>query len=139
MSVSTYTMYGDIAVNVRMWEPGMRQRIIEMLTYPRIMLLANLDSEECPQHLFFNHAHEACRMCEQGEECHWLNVNDHISVLAKKPLNSLYESLLFCIDYIDAQCRYMSHNARWCACESCDWVRGARRLASDYRQMRRIH
>ena len=117
----------------------MRQQIIEALTYPRMILLADLDGEYCPQHLFFNHAHKACQMCEQGEECHWLNVNDHISVLAKKPMDSLYESLQFCIDYVEAQCRHVEHSVRWCACESCDWVRSARRLASDYRQVRRTH
>ena len=139
MSVSTYAMCVDSAVNVRFSEPVMRQNIIETLTYPRIMLLANLDNEECPQHLFYNHAHEGCQSCEQAEECHWLNVNDQISVLARKPMHALYESLMFCIDYVDAQCKYASHNARWCACESCEWVRIARRLASDYRQMGRTH
>jgi hypothetical protein len=132
-------MHGDIAVNVRLWEPVMRQRIIEAITYPRIMLVANLDKEECPQELFFNHAHKACRVCEQGEECRWLNVNDHISVLAIKPIDSLYESLQFCIDYVEAQCRHARHSVRWCACESCDWIRSARRLASDYRQARQTH
>lgn len=115
----------------------MRKRIIEALTYPRIMLLANLNAEECPQHLFFNPAHERCRFCEQGQECHWLNLNDEFSILARKPMDSLYGSLQFCIDYVNAQCSHEGHNVRRCACESCQWIRDARRLASEYRQTKR--
>ena len=117
----------------------MRRRIIEALTYPRMMLLANLDAEECPQHLFFNAAHEGCQICEQGEECHWLNINDEFSVLAQKSMDSLYESLKFCIDYVFAQCTNASHNVRRCPCDSCHWVRAARQLESDYRHMRQPH
>jgi len=117
----------------------MRRRIIEALTYPRIMQLANLDGEKCPMHLIFNPASEGCQICEQGEECHWLNVNDEFSVLAEKPMDSLYESLLFCIDYVDAQCTYASHNVRRCACESCQWVKSARRLAIEYTNARQSH
>ena len=111
----------------------MRRRIIEALTYPRILLLANLEVEECPQNRYFNPAHKACQHCEQGEECHWLNCNDEFSVLAQMPMETLFESLLFCIDYVDAQCSRIDHNVRRCVCDSCAWVRRARRLASEYR------
>jgi len=113
----------------------MRQRIIEALTYPRIMLLASLDDDECPQHLYFNPSDEKCQLCEQGEECHWLNIHDEFSVLVQKPLHSLYESLQFCISYVNVQCGHAGHIVRHCACESCAWIRTARRLASDYRHV----
>ena len=117
----------------------MRRRIIEALTYPRIVLLANLDSEECPHDLFFKPAHEGCQDCEKGEECQWMNVNDEFSVLAQQPIDLLYESLQFCIGYVITHGTDASHNVRRCACESCYWVRGARRLATDYRNVRRSH
>lgn len=110
----------------------MRRRIIEELTYPRILLLANLDVEECPQNQSFNPAHDACQRCEQREECRWLNCNDEFSVLAQKPMEALFESLLFCIDYVDAQNSRENHNVRRCACESCTWVREASWLAREY-------
>lgn len=116
----------------------MRRRIIEALTYPRILLLANLDLEECPQNRYFNPAHRACQHCEQGEECHWLNSNDEFSVLAEKPMEGLFESLLFCIDYVDAQNTHANHNVRRCACESCFWVRKARGLAWEFRSSRQV-
>lgn len=107
----------------------MRRRIIEALTYPRILLLANLELEDCPQNRYFNPAHPSCQLCYQGKECQWLNCNDQFSVLVEKPIEILYESLLFSIGYVDAQCSRASHNVRRCACESCHWVRRARRLA----------
>ncbi len=115
----------------------MRRRIIEALTYPRMMLLTNLDGEQCPEQLYFNPAHERCQNCEQGVECHWLSVTDEFRVLAQEPMGSLYESLQFCIDFVDAQCTGARHNVRRCPCESCHWVRSARQLESDYRHKRR--
>jgi hypothetical protein len=112
----------------------MRQRIIEALTYPRMVLLANLEEENCPQNLYFNAEHEKCRYCEQGEECFWLNYNDKFSVLAQKPMQSLYESLQFCISYVDAQCTRACHNVRRCPCDSCEWIRSARQLVADYKR-----
>ena len=111
----------------------MRRRIIEELTYPRMMLLVNLDVEECPQNQYFNPGDNVCQRCEQGEECRWLNRNDEISVLARMPMDVLLKSMFFCIDYIDAQNTRASHNVRRCACESCAWVRKARRLAWEYK------
>jgi hypothetical protein len=111
----------------------MRRRIIEALTYPRMLLMANLEIDECPQNGYFNPAHPACHLCGQGEECHWLNCNDEFTVLARKPVEILYESLLFSIDYVDSQGSRANHNVRRCACESCHWVRKARRIAWEYR------
>jgi hypothetical protein len=114
----------------------MRRRIIEALTYPRIMLMAGLEVEDCPQNAYFNPAHTACQHCEQGEECHWLNCNDEFSALVQKPMETLYESLLFCIDFVDARCSGDKHNVRRCACESCRWVRMARRLSWEYKGLK---
>jgi hypothetical protein len=113
----------------------MRRLIIEALTYPRILLMSNMDVETCPQNGYFNPAHPSCQHCGQGEECYWLNCNDEFSVLATKPIDMLYESLLFSIDYVDAYCSRADHNVRRCACESCDWVRKARRIVWQYRDM----
>lgn len=132
ISACTYTGRGGSTIRDKFRESIMRRRMIEALTYPRILLLANLDVDECPQNQYFNHAHEICQQCEQGEECHWLNCNDHFSVMARKPLEMLYGSLMFCIDYVGAESARANHNVRRCACESCDWVRKARRLAWEY-------
>ena len=111
----------------------MRRRIIEAITYPRMVLLESLDGDECPQNRYFNATHRACQFCEQGEECRWLNGNDEFSVLAEKPMDELFASLQFCIDFVDARCSRSGHNVARCPCESCSWVRQARRLAREYR------
>jgi hypothetical protein len=120
--------------NGELWETIMRQRIIDALAYPRILVLANLDADECPQNLYFNPAHQTCRHCRQREECRWLNRNDEFTMLSAKPIEALYESLLFCIDFVNAQSAYANHNTRRCDCESCQWVRQARKLAWEYSQ-----
>ena len=117
----------------------MRRRIIEALTYPRMVLLADLNTDECPDQLNFNPIGDECRVCDRSTECHWLTSNDEFKVLAQAPMNSLYESLQFCIDYVDAQCAREKHNVRRCPCESCRWVRNARQLESDYRHKSRSH
>jgi len=114
----------------------MRQRIIETLTYPRMVLLSNLHGETCPQNLLFNASHESCQVCDQGEECLWLNSNDEFSVLAHMPMDSLNECLEFCINYVATTGSCSHHNLVRCACESCEWVRTARRLAMEYRHTR---
>jgi hypothetical protein len=104
------------SVDKGLWESIMRRRIIEALTYPRMLLMANLEIDECPQNGYFNPAHP-----------------DEFTVLARKPVEILYESLLFSIDYVDSQGSRANHNVRRCACESCHWVRKARRIAWEYR------
>ncbi|HZD51597.1 MAG TPA: hypothetical protein VE175_01000 [Woeseiaceae bacterium] len=113
--------------------PAIRRQMIEALAYPCMLVLSNMDVDECPQHGYFNPAHPACRVCEQGDECQWLNANSEITVLADRPMEQLYDSLAFGIEYIDVQCSRAGHNVRRCACESCGWVREARRLTRRYR------
>ena len=42
------------------------------------------------------------------------NSNDEFSILARKPLDSLFDSLQFCIDYVAAQSACASHNIHRC-------------------------
>ena len=111
----------------------MRRRIIEAITHPRMLLLHSLDLEDCEQHGYYNPVFPSCRNCEQREVCCWLNRNDEFSVLAARPLDQLFLSLQYCIDYVTARCSYEDHNVSRCACESCMWVRDAQRLAWEYR------
>lgn len=113
----------------------MRRRIIEAITYPRMVLQDSLDAEECPLNFYFNATHRACRYCERAEECRWLNGNDEFSILAKKPMDELFDSLIFCIEVLDAQCTLENHNVSHCTCDSCGWVRRARRLAWECRDL----
>ena len=61
-----------------------------------------------------------------------MNLNDEMSNVSTKPVEALFESLLFCIDFVNAQCAYANHNVRRCDCESCEWLSQARRLTWEY-------
>ena len=136
--VDSYASGRRLITGNSLLEPEMRLRIIETLNYPRMLLVANLDSENCPQNQYFNSKHESCQWCRQGEECRWLNRNDEFSLLAQKSTEKLVESLLFCIDYVDSRCFNANHDVRRCACDSCHWVKNARKLVSEYQRSMQI-
>lgn len=112
----------------------MRRAIIESLTYPRMMMLSQMDSEDCPMHLYFDPTVPTCRICEQSQECRWLNSHDEFAVLAEQPIQHLYQAVLFCIDYVESQSSLNKHNFRRCPCESCVWLRDARYLTRQIEQ-----
>jgi len=110
----------------------MRRRIIETLTYPRILMMSRMDFSDCPMNRYYNVDSPRCEHCEQGQECRWLNTNDEFSGLAEQPLEVLFEVFQFSIDYVDSHVSRQNHNLRRCVCESCIWVRDARHLARQY-------
>ncbi len=110
----------------------MRRRIIEALTYPRMLMMSRMDVSDCPMNRYFNADHPLCQTCRQDQECRWLNSNDEFSVLAEQPMEALFETFLFSIDYVEAHVSREKHNFRRCACDTCTWMRDARHLALQY-------
>lgn len=111
----------------------MRRRIIEALTYPRMLMMSRMDLQDCPMNLYFSADQHICRICEQGVECSWLNSNDEFSVLAEQPIEILFEAFIFSIDFVDAHISRDGHNFRHCACETCSWAKDARHLVRRYK------
>ena len=111
----------------------MRRAIIECLTYPRMMMLAQMDVENCPLHLYFDATHTACRCCEKSQACRWLSSHDEFHQLADQPVQYLYQAVLFCIEYVESKASLIRHNIRRCPCESCVWLRDAKYLARQIR------
>ena len=112
----------------------MRTRFIEALTYPRLLMTSTIDVDDCPMHGYFDKTLDACQVCDKGVECLWLNSHDEFSRLARKPINALYEAFTFSIDYVDAYVTREQHNARRCACDTCQWLRDARHLVREYKR-----
>jgi hypothetical protein len=112
----------------------LRQRIIEALTYPRMLMTGHLADRDCPLNFYFDDQHESCRFCDTGEQCHWLNRNDEFSMLAKKPLDALIRTFEFSVDYVDAHVTRNNPNPRRCACDSCTWLRDARHLVREVKK-----
>ena len=117
---------------MRLPEGEVRQRIIEALTYPRMLMTGQLDDQDCPLNFYYDHDHDSCRFCDRGEQCHWLNRNDEFSMLAKKPMDALIRTFEFSVDFIDAHVTRNNHNPRRCACASCMWLRDARHLVKEF-------
>jgi len=111
----------------------MRRRIIEALTYPRMLMISRMDAQNCPLNLYYSADHRACQICDQGEECRWMNRNDEFSMLAQQPIEVLFEAFEFSIDYVDAHISRDGHNFRYCTCDSCTWAKNARYLALRYK------
>ncbi len=111
----------------------MRRTLIETLTYPRLVMLAEMDADNCPMHLFYVSGRPACRDCEKGTDCQWLLENDQFQFLAEQPLDKLHQAVRFCIDYIERKSSSEKHNTRRCVCDSCSWLRQAVQIDRDYR------
>lgn len=106
----------------------MRRHLIEALTFPRLVMLEQMDSGSCPLYLYYDPSYPACMICRKARECRWLRENDTFHLLAHQPLEHLHQAVRFCIDYMNAKTSADGHNARRCACESCSWLRNAVRL-----------
>lgn len=104
----------------------MKQTIIECLTYPRMVMLSHMDAERCPLQLQFDPEFRRCLCCERGLECQWLTDHNEFQALTEKPVQHLYEAMLFCIQYIESLSILDGHNVSRCACEYCHWSRDAR-------------
>lgn len=110
----------------------MRRRLIEALTYPRLFVLDNVPSEDCPQNGRFESSCDRCRNCGLGQECHWLSCLNNFDDLAGKPIHTIHASLLYGINLIEAHIDQLQHDSEVCSCESCSWTRGAQELSREF-------
>ena len=111
----------------------MRRTLIETLTYPRLVMHAEMDADNCPMHLFYVSSYPDCRACGKDTECRWLLEYDQFQFLAEQPVDKLHEAVHFCIDYIEKKVSSEQHNIRRCVCDSCSWLRQAAEIDREYR------
>jgi hypothetical protein len=110
----------------------MRRRLIEALTYPRLFVLNNIDSNACPHDGCFNSGADDCHNCTSQQECHWLRCLDSFADFSRMPEYTIHASLLFGMSLIEQHNERIKHDTDGCSCESCTWVRGARQLAQEF-------
>jgi len=110
----------------------MRRRLIEALTYPRLFVLQEIGLKDCPHDSIFDPAWDRCRSCGLGQECHWLSSLNDFSELSNKPVHTLHASLLYAIKLIEEHIEELEHDARFCDCEPCNWVRNAHDLSRSF-------
>jgi hypothetical protein len=110
----------------------MRRRLIEALTYPRILILQDIPPGDCLQNGRFESSGEQCRDCDLGQECHWLSCLNNFDDLANKPIHTLHASLLYSINLIRMRNEQTLRHSEGCSCESCDWVGDAEELSLEF-------
>ena len=112
-----------------------KRRILDSLSYPRQIAMADVDLSACPHSGFFKANDAGCQQCAKNYECDWLNSTDEFNDLAAKPMEFLYHALTFGIDYVDARNVLANHHEKDCDCDNCDWLQDARELACEYTEM----
>ena len=110
----------------------MRGKIIEALSFPRLLAFDAITRTDCPHGGNFGRTDPRCRHCGYAAECRWLQDNDEFARLASQPVEQLIESLRFGLEYVDAFAAHARHNARACQCEACRWKRSYRRLILEF-------
>jgi hypothetical protein len=95
--------------------------LLPLFDFPRRRILQSMDVYHCPHAVFYNQRDERCITCHQGEECLWMNRNDALISLERKPINELKQQLLIAVDYIDANLTPHHLSRRDCDCDNCNW------------------
>lgn len=110
----------------------MRQRLIEALTYPRMLILEIVGGRNCQHDSEFNPDCADCRACVINAECHWVTWLQSSGDLADKPVHTLSASLRYGIQLVRELTGSGSHDEIVCACEGCAWIRLSERLITEF-------
>lgn len=96
-----------------------------LLDYPRWIIERDVDFTHCRYHGTYAASADRCTSCEFGEACRWLNLA-RIPASPDEPLAELIAALRTAADYLQAN--YSEDHERGCTCETCLWLRQARRF-----------
>lgn len=106
----------------------LKRRLIETLTFPRLMALKTMELEDCRHGGQFHSEDPGCRTCEYVHQCTWLESNEPFVALAQRPLPELITALRFSIEYVDSQSHRGNQPSRKCVCDTCRWLSNAHSL-----------
>jgi len=109
-----------------------KTRLIKALEFPRYMVRAELDLENCPHDGVFTAHDPNCQDCLDGEDCHWLYKTDETVPLEQQSLDELISSLGFALESISGLLDQDEHD-RHCHCQTCLWCREADALYGEVR------
>jgi len=116
----------------RQQEIFMRRQLIEALTYPRLLILKLIDSQDCPYDSLFDVARIRCQRCDMGQECHWASCLNDFEDLRSKPTRTLNASLRYGVKLVESLHGELRHDATVCTCEACAWIRDSQRLIEEF-------
>jgi len=105
----------------------MKNRILELLEFPRELVRGDMDLEECPHQGLYDLHDKICLECDQGEECDWLYGNDEFAALELHDQAQLLKALGFGLCYVRAAIAQWNHNIHVCQCTACSWFKQAQK------------
>ncbi len=97
--------------------------VVRLLEYPRWVIERDVDFTDCGQQGVFDAAIADCIGCPFGAACRWLNQHRTPST-ENAPFGDLVAALDAAVLYLQAT----APHKRGCDCDTCDWLRDARRF-----------
>ena len=110
----------------------MRKQLIAALDFPRNLVLSLIEERHCPCRKRFAANNGLCADCELSRECHWVTILDDYSDFDGKPTYTINASLRYGVTVVEKLSDDEEHAASTCTCETCTWLRDARRLIAGF-------
>ncbi|MCJ7589840.1 MAG: hypothetical protein MUO51_00640 [Woeseiaceae bacterium] len=96
-----------------------------LLDYPRWIIERDVDFTDCRYQGRYTASAEVCTTCLFGDACCWLKLA-RTPASPDDPLPDLMNALRKAATYLQAT--YSENHERGCSCETCLWLRQARRF-----------
>ena len=110
----------------------MQRQLIEALTHPTLLVLKIIEDRDCPQDSLFDALSERCFQCDINKECHWVSCLNDFADFAEQHTYTINASLRYGISLVETLHGEFQDEKTLCTCESCSWVRDARRLTEEF-------
>lgn len=104
-----------------------REKVLELLVFARAKIQGSLDLETCPHAGWFALDDAHCRLCSALPECAWLLHNDGVLPWSERSNEDLLSALRFALELLSDAARDEGHDTSVCVCDTCTWLRSARR------------
>ena len=106
----------------------MKTQVLKALEFPRSAILPSISARQCHRGGYYHATDPACELCWLRQECRWLSSQNDFIALGARPVSEMVGSLKEAIKHLDAHRHEAHHNALACCCDSCRWLRDAKRL-----------
>ncbi len=109
----------------------MRERLIEALIYPRLLVMNLIEEGNDPHKTLFEATGERCNHCDLDNDCGWEKCLQDFRHFEDKTNASLSASLREGIKLVEALHSELRHDETTCTCETCNWIRNAEHLTEE--------
>lgn len=107
--------------------------VTDLLHFARTQLRDQLDLDNCPHNARLDPSDTRCIDCEAALPCRWLEHCEDVTARRDMALAVLCRTLEQGMGYVQDLVRDWGHNSLTCLCETCQWLRKARRTCRESR------